>query len=310
MSQSQLPVWVSVRPSSRRTRAGGDNLIRLRSGGRRIVAAAVLVAALGFPLLLAAQSTAPSPTPSMGSPASPQPASTPIASQPQQSQLELDKLKAETQKLQEEIHALHVTNKAIDPISKWAFALLSAAGGLVEACFAAFLVFVADRRLKSSQQARLEQERDLEREKQSLELYTGLGDGSFRTRIASASVLLQRLSAYRDRPRSAEDSPSTEDREVPTIVNVLVSLLKEAPAQAALEDVAADTGRGLEPLSGSTRELSKYVADNLVKCLGAVDEKGIGSASPLTPYDFQKVVLDNVYWRWIDVARSTSSAPH
>lgn len=178
--------------------------MRLRSGGRWIVAAGVLAAAVGFPLLRAAQATAPSPTPSMGSPASPQPASTPIVSQPQQSQLELDKLKAETQKLQEEIHALRVTNEAIDPISKWAFGLLTAAGGLVGACFAAFLVFVADRRLKTSQQARLEQERDLEREKQSLELYNGLGDGSFRTRIASASVLLQRLSAHRDRPRSAE----------------------------------------------------------------------------------------------------------
>src|SRR5262249_41206372 len=128
-----------------------------------------------------------------------------------------------------------------------------------------------------------------------------LGDKSFRTRIASASVLLQRLSAYRNRPRSAEDSPSTGDREVLTIVNVLVSLMKDAPAQAALEEVAADTARGLEPLSTrSTRELSKYVADNLVKCLGAVEEKGIGSTSPLTPYDFQKVVLDNLYWRWID----------
>jgi hypothetical protein len=256
MSQSQLPVWVQyaqalgTADACRTPTASPQSSpgMRLRSGSRRIVAAGVLVAAVGSPLLLAAQATAPSPTPSMGSPASPHPASTPIAS-PQQSQLELDKLNAETQKLREEIHALRVTNEAIDPISKWAFGLLSAAGGLVGACFAAFLVFVADRRLKTSQQARLEQERDLEREKQSLALYNGLGDGSFRTRIASASVLLQRLSAYRDRPRSAEDSPSTKDREVPTIINVLVSLLKEAPAEVALEEVAADTARGLEPLS-------------------------------------------------------------
>ena len=99
----------------------------LRSGSRRIGAAGVLVAAVGFPLLLAAQATAPGPTPPMGSPASPQPGSTPIAS-PQQSQLELDKLNAETQKLREEIYALRVTNEAIDPISKWAFGLLTAAG--------------------------------------------------------------------------------------------------------------------------------------------------------------------------------------
>jgi hypothetical protein len=196
-----------------------------------------------------------------------------------ESQLASDKLNAEIAKLEEERKNLSLQNQALGVAARRWSAFFGAIGGFTGAILT-FLVGYAGLKLKASQDARLEQDKAisqkrldqdkaLARESKTLEVLRDLGHANPRTQIAAASLLLQRLSSYRRKGELDE----LEQLERPTIIKVLVSVLKE---------------KG--PGSDSFDTLRKYIADNLVRVIdGEMHE-----------YDWQNTNLSKVWWKGVD----------
>lgn len=212
-------------------------------------------------------------------------------------EMEEDMRRAEIQKLQAEIESLRLQNEALDVQTRRWSAWLGAIGGITGAMLA-FVVGLLGYWLNRLQAARtmqekqltlrrLEQESLLEREKQNLELYTSLGHDNPRVQFAAASVLLERLSTFRDRSLRHEELTEAEMIEHPTIILVLIAVIKERTAAIEIN-----------------RALPKHIADNLVKALGAVVPEGQRphrrSASQLIPYDWQNANLAEVWWESVD----------
>src|SRR5262245_5026874 len=86
-------------------------------------------------------------------------------------QAELEKLRAETQ-------ALVIENTALDPnVPHWSVRQWSALSGVLgglSGALVAFVVWLFSQRYQSSQQSKLDQDRQLEREKQTMELLRDL----------------------------------------------------------------------------------------------------------------------------------------
>jgi hypothetical protein len=211
---------------------------------------------------------------------------------------ESEKLLAEKEKLQEEKNSLLLENRALGIfVRRWS-PLLSAIGGLTGALLTG-LVAIAGWRLKRMQEARLQQEKslsqskleqdkELTREKQTLELYRDLGHTNPRTQFAASSVLLQRLENYQKKMERNEQIDALEELERPTIIKVLVAVIKE-------RSISTD----------SYEALRKHIADNLILAVGArVDgAEPQERESPLRQFDWQNANLKKVWWKRVD-ARS------
>jgi hypothetical protein len=188
-------------------------------------------------------------------------------------------LELEFEKLRAEVNNLEIENEALGVGTRKFSAILGGIGGITGALLT-FLVGFAGLRLKAVQDERLRQEKNLEerrlgqdrrlaREKQTLEVFRDLGSENPRTQIAAASLLLQRL-------KSPQLPDSEEDMERPTIIKVLVSVLKE---KRQTDEAGFDT-------------LRKYIADNLLEILG----------DDIRSYDWQNVNLSKVWWKGIDAS--------
>lgn len=191
-------------------------------------------------------------------------------------------LELEIEKLRAEINNLEIENEALGVGTRKFSAILGGIGGITGALLT-FLVGFAGLKLKAVQDERLRQEKELEdkrldqdrvlaREKQTLEVFRDLGSNNPRTQIAAASLLLQRLKAQ----ETGGTENKLEELERPTIIKVLVSVLKE---KRKSHIAGFDT-------------LRKYIADNLVELLG--DE--------IRNYDWQNVNLSKVWWQGVDAA--------
>jgi Pentapeptide repeats (8 copies) len=206
------------------------------------------------------------------------------------------KLRAETEKLEEEIRALHETNAAPDSRAKWLTAWFAAVGSAAVTILAGIVGFfikrhqdrslVQEKELKNQQSIlearKLSQDKELAREKHLLEVFTCLGDPDANIRVGAVAVLVQRVLKVGLLPK--DDPQYDEDRrEVPTIVSILIAATKHEPQV----------------------ENQKYIADGLAACLRArvAADPAPGSESPLLPYDFQGAKLENAWWQRIDARK-------
>jgi len=220
-------------------------------------------------------------------------------SDPSQSEVDRqDELRrAEIEKLEAEIDGLRLQNQALGVQTRRWSAWLGAIGGVTGALLTFVLGFLGWR-LNTLQQSRarqdeklslrkLEQDRFLEREKQNLGLYKGLGDENPRVQLAATSVLLERLSTFRERRSRGEEVSELETIERPTIILVLIAVIKESGEETTTH-----------------RALRKHIADHLVKVLDAAVPAGgrppEGSESPLKAYDWQYANLAEVWWEGVD----------
>jgi len=202
---------------------------------------------------------------------------------------QIEKLELENQKLQIEVRNL----SAATPDEQLAITAAGAIGtviGTMVTLLVAFVGWLINRTYNRTQHKKIEQERQLSREKHNLELFQGLGSDNARVRIASASVLLQRLrSEYAGLTAGGNSSDTTEQEEVRTLVQVLLSVIKDQQGRDDEGDIA----------------LRKHIADNLVKALNLVRDEGHLSPdvnpSALQSFDLQGALLRNVFWRGVDI---------
>ena len=203
----------------------------------------------------------------------------------QESKLKLEKLEREIEKLQAEIRSIQIDNQSVGPKTKWFSSVFGAIGGLAAALIG-LLIWILGRSLTEkislTQEAKLEQDKELSREKHNIELFQNLANDNPRIQLSSASVLLQRLYDFQAK-EEREMISEAEKRERPTILQVLIAVTKEKETQPAI---------------------LKLIGDNLVKSLGAVvpdnEEPNFNKPSSLKGIDFQKVRLTNVWWKRVD----------
>ncbi|MDQ1353442.1 MAG: hypothetical protein QG657_3748 [Acidobacteriota bacterium] len=193
-------------------------------------------------------------------------------------QEEAEKLKAEVSKLREETDIIKNTNNAPDKNFRWLTVWLTALGGII----LGFIGFFLNRTLNRTQKGKMEQEEKLNKEKHMLEVFRHLGSGKRQIRIGAAAILIQRLKKINENDKSKDEEKKYD---LPMIANFLLSVTKH-------ED---DT------------IIQKYIADGLVKALGAIVHGGKNEVpsekvSILKMYDldFQKTKLYDVWWKRID----------
>jgi uncharacterized protein YjbI with pentapeptide repeats len=218
--------------------------------------------------------------------------------------LSSQKIEAEIAKLQAEIKSLQLANENAKSGVRNVIVLIGSLGGFLGALFGALIsliIFILGTKISDSvnqaqmaklekeeaklaqEEAKLAQEKEFGREQQNLALFRSLGEENSRIQLAAAAVLLQRLKEFSVKKKASSLKPE-EERELPTIIQVLVAVTKEEQSDPAL---------------------IKLIADNLVTCLGAIVESGQDPPkerpSPLKIIDFQKSRLPNVWWKRIDI---------
>ncbi|MCI0496190.1 pentapeptide repeat-containing protein [candidate division KSB1 bacterium] len=206
-----------------------------------------------------------------------------------ESELKLKKLESEITKLQAEVENLRISNKALGPMTRWISAVLGAISGLAGAIIGLF-IWLAGRSLSNkmskTQNAKLQQDKELSREQHNLKLFENLGNENLRIQLAAASVLIQRLMYFREQ-KNRNLLSNAERLELISIIHVLIAVTKD----------------NIEGLNESF-SLNKYIGDNLVIALDAIipedGEPNSDQPSPLTKIDFQKSRLRNVWWRRVD----------
>jgi uncharacterized protein YjbI with pentapeptide repeats len=212
-------------------------------------------------------------------------------------ELSSQKIEAEIAKLRAEIKSLQLANENAESGVRNFIVLIGSLGGFLGAMFGAFIsliIFIIGTKISDSvnqaqraklekEEAKLAQEKEFGREQQNLALFRSLGEENSRVQLAAAAVLLQRLKEFSVKRKAGSLDPE-EEREQPTIIQVLVAVTKEEQSDLAL---------------------IKLIADNLVIFLGAIVEPGQappeGRPSPLEIVDFQKSRLPNVWWKRIDI---------
>jgi hypothetical protein len=202
---------------------------------------------------------------------------------------QVEKLEFEKQKLETEVQNL----RAVTPETHLWITVAGGIGTVIGAAMAALIAglgFWVNRTYNRTQHKKIDQERELGREKHNLELFQGLGSDNARVRIASASVLLQRLRSEYTGLTAGRSLDDTGDREeVRTLVQVLLSVIKDRQGRDDEGDIA----------------LRKHIADNLVKALNLVRDEGHPSPdvspSALRSFDLQGALLRDVFWRGVNL---------
>jgi hypothetical protein len=202
---------------------------------------------------------------------------------------QIEKLELENQKLQIEVQNL----SAATPDEHLAITAAGAIGTVVGTMVTLLVALVGwwiNRTYNRTQHKKIEQERQLSREKHNLELFQGLGSDNARVRIASASVLLQRLrSEYAGLGAGGNTGDAGEKEEVRTLVQVLLSVIKDRQGRDDEGDIA----------------LRKHIGDNLVKALNLVRDESHPSSdvnpSALQSFDLQGALLRDVFWRGVNL---------
>jgi uncharacterized protein YjbI with pentapeptide repeats len=204
------------------------------------------------------------------------------AQPPDTNDLSGEKTRQEIEKLRLEVAALRESNTSISYWIRTGSAIVGAIGGFLTAIVAALFGMFFQNRYSLSQDRKLKQDAQAQRETHILELCKALSEKNARLQFAAASVLIQRL-------QTSDSTLSAEARHIERsgIVQVLVSVLKE------------------KRIANTTGSLNKFIADNLVKALGAVVTERHAPPEQTSvlksgDWDFQYAKLTNCYWRGVD----------
>jgi hypothetical protein len=143
-------------------------------------------------------------------------------------QADLQKTQAEVAKTKAEVANIQEIGPGLNRFVTIATSLGGVAGAVFGAVIAALVAWVGqriNRNYNRVQSDKLRQDRELEHEKHSLELYKSLGSDNPRGQFAAAAVLLQRLEHLSGEGSAANDRDGHADQI--TIIHVLISVLKE-----------------------------------------------------------------------------------
>ncbi|SPE33390.1 exported hypothetical protein [Candidatus Sulfopaludibacter sp. SbA6] len=202
--------------------------------------------------------------------------------------LNVEKTRQEIEKLREEVASLRDSNARASQWIRTGSTVVGAFGGLLTALAGVVFAYFVQNRYTLTQNRKLEQDSQFQRESHNLDLFKGLADPNPRLQFAAASVSLQRLQTYGlDQVGLARNAALRFERAA--IVQVLISVLKEKRKRTVPDP------------------LNKFIADNLVRALGAIvpdGEEPPNRTSELSNWDFQNTHLVNCYWRRVD-ARGT-----
>ena len=220
-------------------------------------------------------------------------------------QVEIDKLEAEISKLKSETDS----EKEFGPLARQFYIWIGALG----AWLVAGVGWWINRSFSKTQHKKLEQDRILGREKHNIELFQHLGHESLRVQLAAVAVLTQRLESFRERKKY--ELSLAEQLEKSTITRVLIAVTKkrdgsdlssviQAPFRfTAIREIKTEKN---EQLMLAPPILLKFIADNLVRALGAKPEdegprkKPKTADSPLKEFDLQKVEFPDAWWKRVD----------
>lgn len=192
----------------------------------------------------------------------------------------------EIAKLGEEVRELQATSLAIGRSTKLWTTWLAAGGSAATTLLVAVVGFFLNR----TQNRRVRQEHEFAREKHFLEVFKSLGDTSEGIRLGGVGILLERIDRLyaegaglpgRNKPGTRWGGDTMGAQNVSTLVSILVNITKTEPSEI----------------------VQKYVADGLVRALGARIEDGTKpktKTSPLAEYDFQGAKLSNAWWAHVD----------
>jgi len=203
-------------------------------------------------------------------------------------QADLLKTQAEIAKTREEADNLREIGPGLNKVVTLFASLGGIAGAILGAAAALWVARLGSRITKNFnevQSIKLRQDRELGLERHNLDLYQSLGNANARAQFAAAAVLLQRLGQlFEDSdPKDREQA----DRDVSTIIHVLISILKEQTD---------------EPNSAVLR---KHIADNMVKAVNLICWDGHPdkeqAPSFLHRFDLQKCKLRDVFWRGVNL---------
>jgi len=210
-------------------------------------------------------------------------------------QEEAEKLTAEVSKLREETDIIKNSNNAPDKSFRWLSVWLTALGGIL----LGMIGFLLNSTLNRTQKRKIKHQKKLNDEKHLLKVFRELSSDKFQIRIGAVAILIQRLNKIKNgKPKKGlkkinkNDKSKDEERkyDLPMIASVLLSVTKRE------DDII----------------IQKYIADGLVKALGAIVEvkrtDGKKNKIPsekesiLKMYglDFQKTKLYDVLWKRID----------
>ncbi len=204
-------------------------------------------------------------------------------------QREIEKIGVEISKFKEEVEQLRSQNSLLGKVT----ALAGILGGVVGSFVIGGIGMLISNRLNTARVRQMRQDWELERERNNIGLFRDLASPSGHQQRAAAAVLIQRLFPLAQvRRKGTLRADSYEMVECNTILDVLVAVTKDKPMP----------GGNDQPALGST--LGKYIADNMVKALGAVvpegEEPPAARASPLAGQDWQGAQLANVWWKRVD----------
>ncbi len=198
----------------------------------------------------------------------------------------LAKLHEEVKKLREETKGLQGANEALDVWYRKLMTALAGLGGII----VGLIVYLASRSLNTTQQRKIEEDKEQGHETHLLDLFNDLGDKEPKIRIGAVAILVQRITTLREEILAKPDDPKPQakrelgrkKREVDMIVSVLISITKHEDKD----------------------QIQKYIADGLANALSAIvpdnKDKPDDLESPLKKYDFQGAKLENVWWKHID----------
>ena len=203
-------------------------------------------------------------------------------------QADIHKAEADVLKTQAEVANIQEIGPRLNRLVTITTSLAGLAGAVFGAIIAALVAWLGqriNRNYNIVQSEKLRQDRELEHEKHSLELYKSLGSDNPRGQFAAAAVLLQRLEHLSGDGLMTGEHDALADRI--TITHVLISVLKEQTD---------------EP---NFTILRKHIADNMVKRLNIVSSGGHletdNSPSFLANFDIQKCKLKDVFWRGVNL---------
>lgn len=196
--------------------------------------------------------------------------------------LERTKLQAEIDKLYAEVQDIKARQSLVGQMATFA-SVLTAIVTIIGSIVLSRLNYT----IRSTQERKLEQEREVARDGHTLQLLRDLGHSNLPVRIASATFLFERLRqprTVRHRTRERENLHG----EQATVLQGLIAVVKDDKTD----------GR-----------LAKFVGDELVKAVGArmpeEQKPAAPSLSPLDTFkgyklDLQKVKFGDVLWESVD----------
>jgi hypothetical protein len=201
----------------------------------------------------------------------------------------------EIEKLREEVAQLRATNLALGPKTRW----LSVWVPVASAAIAAAIAWRLNGTINRVQQSKLQQEKELARERHLLDVAKELGNPAVGVRSAAVATLVQRLkrlSREIDQHDSAHEALALDGAKQQRLE---AERARDRDEHASIVSVLIQASK-----HEASEEIHKYLADGLAEALGARPGAQLWDPerleSPLKAHDFQGAQLTNAWWKEID----------